>query len=129
MSWFSIGPDFTFAPRDGNFKRLSRRNEVGRQGLVSNVIRPQYRGLEEGSEYRFEVQQTVNKQVVGGSTYVVQIAGVRKAQPPHIPESLRLDLDVKEINRIEKEAEPYKYLPPWAEDIVDARETEPGKQV
>jgi hypothetical protein len=37
MSWFPIGPDFVFAPRDANFKRLSRRNEVGRQGLVSCI--------------------------------------------------------------------------------------------
>ncbi len=37
MSWFPIGPNLVFAPRDGNFKRLSRRNEFGRQGMVSNI--------------------------------------------------------------------------------------------
>ncbi len=37
MSWFPIGPNAVFAPRDGNFKRLSRRNEWGRQGLVANI--------------------------------------------------------------------------------------------
>jgi hypothetical protein len=37
MSWFPIGPDFVFDPRNVNFKRLSRRNEFGRQGKVSNI--------------------------------------------------------------------------------------------
>jgi hypothetical protein len=37
MSWFPIGPDFVFAPRDVNFKRLSLRNEFGQQGLVSHI--------------------------------------------------------------------------------------------
>ncbi|MDQ5821961.1 MAG: hypothetical protein M3540_11020 [Actinomycetota bacterium] len=37
MGWFPIGPDFVFAPRTAPFKRLSRRNEFGRQGLVSNI--------------------------------------------------------------------------------------------
>jgi hypothetical protein len=37
MSWFPIGPDFVFAPYNPNFKRLSIRNEQGRQGLVSQI--------------------------------------------------------------------------------------------
>jgi len=37
MSWLPIGPNAVFAPRDGNFKRLSRRNEWGRQGLVAGI--------------------------------------------------------------------------------------------
>jgi hypothetical protein len=37
MSWFPIGPNLVFAPRNGNFKRLSRRNEFGTQGMVSNI--------------------------------------------------------------------------------------------
>jgi hypothetical protein len=37
MSWFPIGPDFVFAPKDATFKRLSRRNEFGRQGLPSSI--------------------------------------------------------------------------------------------
>jgi hypothetical protein len=36
-TWFPIGPDFVFAPRDINFKRLSRHNELGRQGLVNSI--------------------------------------------------------------------------------------------
>src|SRR5438067_7557460 len=34
MGWFPVGPDFVFAPRDASFKRLSRHNEGGTQGMV-----------------------------------------------------------------------------------------------
>lgn len=37
MHWFPLGPDFVFGPRVGAFARLSRRNEKGRQGLVSCI--------------------------------------------------------------------------------------------
>jgi hypothetical protein len=37
ITWFPIGPDFAFTPRDTNFKRLSRRNEFARQGMVSSI--------------------------------------------------------------------------------------------
>jgi hypothetical protein len=37
MSWFPLGPNFVFAPKDKGFKRSSRRNEAGRQGLVSAI--------------------------------------------------------------------------------------------
>jgi hypothetical protein len=37
MPWFPIGPDFVFEPRNPNFKRLSRRNELGRQGLANCI--------------------------------------------------------------------------------------------
>ena len=37
MTWYPFGPYFVFGPRDGNFLRLSRRNEVGRQSLISSI--------------------------------------------------------------------------------------------
>lgn len=37
MTWHPLGPDFVFAPKHDPFKRLSRRNEYGRQGLVSYI--------------------------------------------------------------------------------------------
>ena len=37
MKWLPIGPDFVFTPRNVNYKRLSRRNELGRQGLASCI--------------------------------------------------------------------------------------------
>jgi hypothetical protein len=37
VTWLPIGPDFVFAPRSSSFKRLSLRNEGGRQGLVSSI--------------------------------------------------------------------------------------------
>jgi hypothetical protein len=43
MSWFPVGPNFSFAPNDTGFQRLSRRNEGGRQGLVSAItVDPAY---------------------------------------------------------------------------------------
>jgi hypothetical protein len=36
-TWFPVGPDCVFAPRDVNFQRLSRRDEQGRQGLVNSI--------------------------------------------------------------------------------------------
>lgn len=38
MSWFPLGPDFVFAPRNPSFKRLSRRNALGRQSDVSQIV-------------------------------------------------------------------------------------------
>lgn len=37
MAWYPIGPDFVFAPRRSDFKRLSKRNEWARQGLVNCI--------------------------------------------------------------------------------------------
>jgi len=37
MGWFPVGPDFVFAPRNIDFRRLSRRNEMGRQGLPTSI--------------------------------------------------------------------------------------------
>ena len=37
MSWRPIGPRFVFSPRDTDFLRVSRRNEIGEQGLVARI--------------------------------------------------------------------------------------------
>lgn len=37
MSWFPIGPDFVFSPRQVDFTRLTRYNELGQQGMVSAI--------------------------------------------------------------------------------------------
>jgi hypothetical protein len=37
--------------------------------------------LPKGSEYRFQVQQVVGGRVIGGSTYVIRIAGHKKPEP------------------------------------------------
>ncbi len=37
MGWFPVGPAFVFAPRDANYRRLSRRNEKGRQTIVTDL--------------------------------------------------------------------------------------------
>ena len=38
MEWIPKGPDFVFAPRDTNYKRLSLYNEEGRQGRVKSIV-------------------------------------------------------------------------------------------
>lgn len=43
MAWFPAGPAFVFAPRNANFRRLSRRNEKGRQSVVRDIaVDPTY---------------------------------------------------------------------------------------
>jgi hypothetical protein len=37
--------------------------------------------LPQGSEYRFQVQQFVGGRLVGGSTYVIRIAGPARIEP------------------------------------------------
>lgn len=37
MTWFPIGPDFVFQPRSVTRSRLSRRNELGRQGAAISM--------------------------------------------------------------------------------------------
>lgn len=37
MTWLPLGPDFTFAPNDASFLRLSRRNEIGAQAMVDVI--------------------------------------------------------------------------------------------
>lgn len=37
MGWSPVGPAFVFAPRHDNFSRLSRRNEKGRQTIVTDI--------------------------------------------------------------------------------------------
>ncbi len=37
MAWFPVGPTFISSPRNPSFKRLSRRNEAGAQGMVNFI--------------------------------------------------------------------------------------------
>jgi hypothetical protein len=83
--------------------------------------------LEEGSEFVFQVQQTIDQKVVGGSMYVVRIAGQKKLREPFFAPSVRFDLTAEESHRLEAEAEQLRYLPPWAKKIVDEREKQQGK--
>lgn len=43
MAWFPVGPAFVFAPRNESYRRLSRRNEKGRQSIVRDIaVDPAY---------------------------------------------------------------------------------------
>jgi len=98
-------------------------------GFSAALLSIRNRGtLEEGSEYQFQVQQQVQSQVVGGSTYVVRIAGLKKFPPAPIFPSQRTDLDLEELERIERQSEALQYVPPWAANIIDARKKQLGKK-
>ena len=76
--------------------------------------------LKPGSEFRFQVQQVVEGVVVGGSVYVVRIAGTPELNPPLFADSVDIR---KEIGPEEGSGgRPLKYIPPWAQQIVANRE-------
>jgi hypothetical protein len=88
-------------------------------GSVAALISIQNRGdLPPGSEYPFQVQQLVGGKVVGGSVYVVRIAGDKIANP-FVPPSLAGGLDVRALEELEREAEDLRVLPPWMINPVD----------
>jgi hypothetical protein len=73
--------------------------------------------LPPGSEYRFDVQQRIREQIVGGSTFVVRIAGiprVPKRPQPIGPEGEGGDHDVG--------------LPPWLRKLGQARDRLHGRK-
>ncbi len=103
--------------------------QLAPHGFVATEVSIRNGGeLEPGSEYEFEVQQLVKGQVEGGGTYIVSIAGERKLKSPYDFPSLQDVTTVEEIEQREKEGEESKFVPPWAEDIVEEREKEQGKK-
>ena len=68
--------------------------------------------LTPGAEFGFQVQQFVAGRLVGGSGYVVRIAGL-KVEHPFVSPSLRGDLDTEEIEDLEAEGVARRHLPPW----------------
>jgi len=91
-------------------------------GSVAALLSIQNRGdLPPGSEYTFQVQQLVGGNVVGGSVYVVRIAG-DKIENPFVPPSLAGGLDVRALEELEREAEDLRILPPWMINPVDSGE-------
>ena len=64
---------------------------------VSALLRISNEGvLEDGSEYPFDVLQIVNDEVVGGSTFLVRIAGRQENSPFSLEGDLDPDKDIKE---------------------------------
>lgn len=84
--------------------------------------------LAPGCDYRFEVQQMEKDRVVGGSTYVVCIEGERKQPEQVVVPSHDVKLGHERLEQIEREAEPLKYVPPHAREIVEKREKEQGRK-
>lgn len=78
-------PELRFTPPIYRTKPASLVLVEGAQlpahGAAAALMVIENRGeLPEGSEYRFQVQQLVQGHVVGGSTYVIRIAGHKKPQ-------------------------------------------------
>ncbi len=84
--------------------------------------------LPPGSDYTLHVQQLVAGHLVGGSAYVVRIAGGKIAHP-FIAPSLTGELDLEALEELEREAEGRRHLPPWIENPVDQSENNLGKRV
>jgi len=79
------------------------------------------------SDLSFQVQQIVDRRVVGGSTYVVRVAGERKHPAYVVADSHRADLDAEAQDLIEQQAETQRFLAPWMRDRVEEAEARMGK--
>jgi hypothetical protein len=91
-------------------------------GSVAALFSVQNRGiLPPGSEYRFQVQQFALGQLVGGSVYLVRIAGDKVAHP-FASQSLGGGLDVRALEELERQAEKRTILLPWMENPAQANE-------
>ena len=92
-------------------------------GTVTAAILVRNTGkLNPGSQYQFQVQQVVNGQVIGGSTFVVQIAGTPQSNPPLFSESLDITKRTHEKQFEGETGVDLKYVPPWAKQMVSDRE-------
>lgn len=73
--------------------------------------------LPPGSQYTFQVQQFVAGELVGGSVFVVRIAGLKVTEPFASP-SLSGDLEAEEVEELEVEGVARRHLPPWMAGLV-----------
>jgi photosystem II stability/assembly factor-like uncharacterized protein len=97
-------------------------------GMVAAYIRIRNTGfLPKGERYQFEVQQLIDGEPVGGSTYIVVIEGDPELPPLQQFPFIMMDKDPIDWSRIEWESKEDKYIPPWAVDIVKRREAETEK--
>lgn len=83
--WVPIGPDFVFAPRDPSFKRLSRRNELGRQGLVQSFA---VDSTDYGTIYTVEAPTSGGNSAFrttdGGTSWTPIVDGLQQADPSNV---------------------------------------------
>jgi hypothetical protein len=94
--------------------RLSPHGAAGALLVIKNTGQ-----LPPGSEYRFQAQQIVGEHVVGGSTYLVRIAGEPQLPPPITVPSHQID--PKTGKPPVKPPVPLRYVPPWMTAIVEER--------
>ncbi|HEV2891431.1 MAG TPA: hypothetical protein VGX28_13745, partial [Frankiaceae bacterium] len=94
------------------------------------AVRPEA-PLPPGESWTFDVQQWVGEELVGGGRYVVSVEGERDDPRKQRggddltpPPTHDITSDRETVERIEREAEPLRYVPPFAREIVEKREQE-----
>jgi len=58
----------------------------------------------------------------------VRLAGEKRLREPLVAPSVRMNTVPRELERIDREAENLRFVPPWAVDIVDTAERALGKK-
>lgn len=98
-------------------------------GFDAAYIRIKNKGvLPEGSKYSFDILQLKNGAVMGGSEYVIRIAGDMKPfEFEFLPDINSKNYNMKDLHRLKRESLEQKYLPPWVEEEKQRREEEMGK--
>jgi hypothetical protein len=81
--------------------------------------------LPPGREYRFQVQQLVERRVVGGCTYVVRMGGRPTLPPPIVAPSHQID--PKTGRPPDRPPKPIRNVAPWMRDIAEERDEVLGK--
>src|SRR6266571_4519647 len=120
-------------PVPAKWRRGARRASLLAR-LIASLLRVEPTGdLEQGSQYVFDVQQLVEEgegrrgAVAGGSRYIVVIAGDPKLRKPVVAPTHDPDTPDDEREELERQGDEFKYVPPWAEELVAAREKEQRK--
>ena len=95
--------------------RLARHGAAAALMVIENGGR-----LAPGTEHRFQVQQVAGERVLGGSTYVIRIAGQPRLPPPVVRPSHVID--PKTGRPPDKPPRKLRYVPPWMTGVVEERE-------
>jgi hypothetical protein len=66
--------------------------------------------------------------MAGGGRYVIVVEGPGEKRQPIIAPTHDPQTDPEEVRRIEREGERFRYVPPFARDIVEEREREQRKE-
>lgn len=123
-----IFDDVVYEVESGNDVQLSNLRTQA-HAFDAAYIRIKNKGvLPPGSRYSFDVLQLKNGEVVGGSEYIVRIAGdLRPFVFDHLPDIKERNYSMSELHRLKRETLSQRYLAPWIEHEKAKREEEMGK--